>query len=128
KLTEAVVEVMKIRAGDAHDTSVAAAIEALLAHLAAVPPGLLGTAADHVVLRAEDAVGVFAAGGLRWVTEPRHARALLRALGFLSGSHRDPHTKKVLRGYKITHAELSDLAARHLPPAAAEPEAQGASP
>jgi hypothetical protein len=99
---------------------VAVAIEALIAQFDLASMGLRGARADHIVLRSEEAVTLFAAHGLGWVHETKHARALLRQLGFRSGTHRD--RGEVVRGYKISRAELDDLAARHLSPETGEPD------
>jgi hypothetical protein len=128
QLTAAVVEIMKVRTGDANDTTVADAIQALLDRLDTAPRGLLGKATDEIVLKAAEAVQVFADGGLDWVEKPKHARSLFRQLGIYSGSHRPPENKKkVKRGYKITRADLADLAARYLPAEPPEEERKEAA-
>jgi DNA primase len=64
-----------------------------------------------LILRSEEAVRLFQNGGIEWVVEPKHARGLLRKLGFWSAPHRVK--EEFVRGYKIALEEIEDLSARY---------------
>lgn len=64
-----------------------------------------------LILNSEQAVKAFQSGGIDWVQEPKHARGLLRKLGFQSASHRVGDA--FIRGYEITSEEIDDLFQRY---------------
>jgi hypothetical protein len=100
ELTAAVEEIAaKRRADDASsEGELPAARAVLLAHLDSE-----GT--DEVVLRSDEALGVFRLAGVFGMEGgERDAQALLRRLGFYSGTHRRDGSP--MRGYKISRAAL----------------------
>ena len=66
---------------------------------------------NYKVLTSKDAVEIFSNGGLDWVTEPKHARSILRRLGIRSGPHRV--NNKPTRGYRVERAKVDDLIKRY---------------
>lgn len=66
---------------------------------------------EKFILRSEEAVKIFQNGGIEWVVEAKHARGLLRKLGFTSGTHRKEG--EVIRGYSIEKEQLDDLFQRY---------------
>jgi hypothetical protein len=116
-LEQAVVELMDKRTDDDGDRTVMLAVEALRDRFRDEPT-------DSILLRSDEAVPVFANGGLTWVTEAKHARSLLKRLGFTSGSHRPGPRQATVRAYRITREAVDDLAARYLPLAESESRAE----
>jgi len=70
-----------------------------------------GSFDSDLILSSKEAVDFFQDGGIDWIQEPKHARSLLRKLGFRSGSHRE--TGAVVRGYKIEKSRLNKLHSRY---------------
>lgn len=66
---------------------------------------------QELILTSNEAVDILKDGGLDWVTEPKHARKVLRKLGFESMSHR--RGDKFIRGYLVEKEQLEDLLQRY---------------
>ncbi len=67
---------------------------------------------NALILKAAEAVSLFQDGGIDWVQEPKHAKSLLRKLGFRSGVHRGQNGMSI-RGYKIDKNRLNNLYIRY---------------
>jgi len=65
---------------------------------------------DYLILPSDEAVSLFKGSGMDWV-EPKHAKSLLRKLGYRSGSHRI--NGQSVRGYKIEKNRLNNLFIRY---------------
>jgi len=102
-LNEASVALSSIRNDEEEDISFARAILLLKEKS--------DTLDFDLILSSKEAVDLFQDGGIDWVQEPKHARSLLRKLGFRSGSHRGKG--RIIRGYKIGKSRLDDLHSRY---------------
>jgi hypothetical protein len=115
-LTLAIKALMLDRKDDVGDeATLVRAIEALRA-------ALQGKGADVIILTSAAAVEVFQNSDLEWVKESKHATALLRKLGFVSGPHRQ-RGEAPARGYRIARSAVDDLWERYGPLDAQEPTA-----
>jgi len=65
-----------------------------------------------LILSSKEAVVLFQEGGIDWVQESKHARSLLRKLGYRSGVHRK-HNGDSGRGYRIEKSRLNKLHSRY---------------
>jgi len=65
-----------------------------------------------LILSSKEAVDLFQDGGIDWVQEAKHARSLLRKLGYRSGVHRK-HNGDSGRGYRIEKSRLNKLHSRY---------------
>jgi len=102
-LNEASVALSSIRNDEEEDISFARAILLLKEKS--------DTLDFDLILSSKEAVDLFQDGGIDWVQETKHARSLLRKLGFRSGSHREKGA--VVRGYKIEKSRLNKLHSRY---------------
>ncbi len=102
-LNEASVALSSIRNDEEEDISFARAILLLKEKS--------DTLDIDLILSSKEAVDLFQDGGIDWVQETKHARNLLRKLGFRSGSHREKGA--VVRGYKIEKSRLNKLHSRY---------------
>jgi len=67
---------------------------------------------DYIILSSKESVVLFQDGGIDWVQEPKHAKSLLRKLGYRSGVHRN-HKGDSGRGYRIEKSRINKLYSRY---------------
>ncbi len=65
----------------------------------------------ELIMNTNEAIKLFQDGNIDWVQEPKHAKSLLRKLGYRSGSHRI--NGQSVRGYKIEKNRLNNLFIRY---------------